>query len=172
MRWKREPVEHIDGETWVILRRQPRYSVSSGGRVAESGELLPTHLKSNGYIDTSLKIGNVWRHFSVHRLVAECFIGPIPDGMQVNHIDGNKRNNAVNNLEILTPKANVAHAYRTGLKRMGERHPRAKFSDEQIRDIRNAATNGEPMASISARFGMELSYVYDVVKNEKRSINV
>lgn len=55
------------------------------------------------------------QNFLVHRLVAKYFIHEIPKGMFVNHIDGNKLNNHVRNLEIVTPKENTLHAMKIGL---------------------------------------------------------
>jgi hypothetical protein len=46
----------------------------------------------------------------VHRLVYESFRGPIPDGLEINHIDGNKKNNSLENLEAVTRKQNLHHA--------------------------------------------------------------
>ena len=51
----------------------------------------------------------------VHCLVWEAFVGEIPNGMQINHIDGDKHNNTLENLELVTPKENIQHAWKTGL---------------------------------------------------------
>lgn len=72
----------------------------------------------------------------VHGLVAEAFIGPKPNGQQVNHRDGVKTHNAVTNLEYVSPRENRVHAIVTGLAPVGERHHRAKLTTEQVEEIR------------------------------------
>lgn len=57
------------------------------------------------------------KHWMCHRLVWESVHGPIPEGMQVNHINGIKDDNRIANLEIVTPSENLRHAYRLGLAR-------------------------------------------------------
>lgn len=89
------------------------------------------------------------QNFLVHRLVAKYFIREIPDGMFVNHIDGNKLNNHVSNLEIVTPKENTQHAFKIGLMsgQPGESNSMSKLSDEQatnlIYDLLAGMSNGE-----------------------------
>lgn len=100
------------------------YSVSDLGRVrregggsgARPGRIVTPVLGRQGYYVVQL-----WRHSkrfptTVHALVAAAFIGSRPAGAYVNHIDGQKRNNRVVNLEYVTPGENSAHAYRTGLR--------------------------------------------------------
>ena len=71
------------------------------------GNLLPS-----GYRHIRLsQIGLPPKHFYIHRFVYEIFNGPIPDGMQINHIDSNKQNNCINNLELVTPSENLKHAH-------------------------------------------------------------
>ena len=70
------------------------------------------NLLSSGYrLITLQQIGLPKKHFYVHRLVYEIFNDPIPDGMQINHIDSNKQNNCINNLELMTRSENAKHAH-------------------------------------------------------------
>ena len=100
---------------------QGKYSVNNLGEVRSNiayggrGKLLGQHIR-NGYYELNMYDCNNNRNsHRVHRLVVEAFIGPIPDGMQVNHINGNKRDNRFENLEIVSQSENALHAYRIGL---------------------------------------------------------
>ena len=92
----------------------------------------------------------------VQRLVAEAFHGPAPsDRHEVNHRNGDKRDNHEDNLEWLTPKENNAHAVAIGLwtPALGENHGRAKLTETDVAAIR--ALNGkEGPASIGRRYGV------------------
>lgn len=97
----------------------------SGTRRFPASEKMPTDV--HGYLYCYLYKNGKGRRFAVHRLVAEAFI-PNPDKKpEVNHLDGNKYNNCVENLEWVTRKENVRHAADTGLwvqyDRSGERNP-------------------------------------------------
>lgn len=83
---------------------------------------------------------NFYKTMRLHRLVALAFIpNPDPENLtQVNHKDGNKLNNCVTNLEWISGKGNVQHAWKTGLikPRIGSKSPRAILTEEQVLEIR------------------------------------
>lgn len=104
-------------ERWRNISDYPLYRISSTGRVKNrvSGRILKPSIDRHGYLQVVL-CENGSRHTDrIHRLVAEAFINGYETGLQVNHIDGNKRNNLVDNLEWVTPSENTIHAYAHGL---------------------------------------------------------
>lgn len=103
------------------------------------GKLLKMIVDKDNYFEVSLCKNNKKKNYRVHRLVAETFISN-PDNLpQVNHIDGNKQNNNVCNLEWVTCKQNIQHSFKMGLSfvKGGETHHCAKLSQKQVDFIRN-----------------------------------
>jgi hypothetical protein len=116
-----------------------------------------------GYRQVNLYLYGQVKHFYVHRLVADAFLGRIPAGFEVNHKDGNKDNNGVDNLEIFTSEANLQHAREHGLIPMrGEASHLAKLTEREVREIRLARANGERAAAVAARFGICERSVYGI----------
>ena len=102
----------------------------------------------------------------MHLLVARAFI-PNPDNKpQVNHIDGNKKNNDISNLEWATAKENVIHAYRTGLHdnvAIGEQHGLNVYSTEQVKKVCQALEKNEmTLSEISNSYKVNKSLIYDI----------
>ena len=105
-------------EIWKIIPNyNSMYLVSDKGNVfsVKSQKLLSIRKSKNGYFKVTLSNDGVPKCFSIHRLVAEAFIENKEGKPQVNHIDGNKRNNCADNLEWVTASENQLHAVRTGL---------------------------------------------------------
>lgn len=102
-------------EEWSDIPGFPNYAVSDYGRVLNTKRnyLLKNTLYSNGYLYVSL--GRLGKNTSVHRLVAQMFIQSDLEDLEVNHLDGNKLNNHVSNLEVTTAVDNMMHAHRIGL---------------------------------------------------------
>jgi hypothetical protein len=104
----------------------------------------------------------------IHRLVASAFI-PNPDAKeQVNHKDGNKKNNCVENLEWVTAAENQAHAFATGLKVMpkGVEHYCAKLTPELVRKVRFLKKLGYSQVAIGKEVGVSQGYVWKIVSGK------
>ena len=78
------------------------------------GRELKPHRNKKGYYTITLSKDSVKQHYQVHRLVAEAFIGDIPEGYVVNHINCIPSDNRAENLEIVTQTENVLHSARLG----------------------------------------------------------
>lgn len=86
------------------------------------------YLLPGGYHSVSVHVGGRQYAVTAHKLVWTVLRGPIPEGMVINHIDGNKANNALSNLEVTTYAANTQHAWDTGLvtaEGLGTKYKRA-----------------------------------------------
>lgn len=106
-------------ETWKTAANNSDYEVCTDGRIKRksTGTILVATNDSRGYPAVTMWDEKGQHTKNVHRLVAETFL-PNPDNKRtVNHIDGDKSNNHISNLEWNTMSENISHAYRTGLKR-------------------------------------------------------
>ncbi len=101
-------------EIWKTISTHPKYKVSNNGRVKSSKIILALSINA-GYYALRLVGDDDRRGLKVHRLVAKAFI-PNPENKPcVNHKDGNKLNNNVDNLEWCTYSENTIHALKIGL---------------------------------------------------------
>lgn len=125
--------------------------------------------KQKGYSVVTLHINKKGKQFFVHRLVAEAFIGPRPEGLFVNHIDGDKLNNTPTNLEYVTVSENLLHAFKAGLNTSRKRTKRCSLTDEQVREVRSLHKQGLGPTEIGRRIGYKPSRVSDIIKGLRYS---
>lgn len=99
-------------EVWRAVDGFTSYEVSDAGRVrnAKTGRVLAQTQGNSGYGQVTMHRHGKAFHRMVHRLVAMAFLRDFKQELQVNHKDGNKRNNAPGNLEMVTPRQNMLHA--------------------------------------------------------------
>lgn len=117
------------------------------------------------WIEWSYK-GVVYRDF-VHRLVAEGFIGPCPEGHYVLHGDNNPKNNAPSNLRYGTPTENCEDKLMHGTQPSGERIPWSKLCETDIVRIRELRAVGEKLADIGSIYGLSEVYVWHICTGKK-----
>jgi NUMOD4 motif/HNH endonuclease len=159
-----------DVERWVpIPGYEGVYEASSLGRIRSVGTrrsrwgpplvLIPT-ISKGGYLRVGLCINLRQFTVHVHTLIATAFLGD-RRGRQVNHKDGNKQNNATDNLEWVTSKENIRHAMALGLKKhyRGERGPAAKLTQAQVDEIRSLHRI-ETNRALAQRYGVSESAIW------------
>ena len=135
-----------------------KYFITREGNVVNAkGNILAVVVnKATGYKAVSLWKDNKGRNYTIHRLIATTYI-PNPDNLpQVNHIDGNKLNNQVDNLEWVTPSGNIQHAYDIGLNKQ----TKLKLLDDLTYEtLLERFLQGESMTSLALEHSAGLTRV-------------
>ena len=126
----KKPVKNYEGfyevdETGIVYsldRKQARETVFRNGKkavqyVTRKGRVLKNYKAKNGYYVVNLSNGKGCRQMYVHYLVAQAFIGERNGRLTINHKDGNKLNNNIDNLEYCSYAENNKHAVELGLNK-------------------------------------------------------
>lgn len=154
-------VTRID-EIWkpiILPNIHNYYYISNYGRLYSkySDILLSPKINQHGYLVAQLRgINSDIICILIHRLVLMVF-NPIenPEDFQVNHIDGNKKNNYYKNLEWVTPKENIIHAYNTGLNRSCEDSLNTSLTNDTVHKICK-------MIKQNRYSNSEIAYIFDI----------
>ena len=153
----KEEIQNLEGEIWI---ENNGYKISNKGRIiGKKGILLKPNKNNYGYLSISIILEDGFRVNSVHRAVAYLFLGKPKEGQEVNHKDGNKENNCVENLEWVTKSENQQHVGNVLKKRVGEKHHSTKLSKEQVIDIYN-------MCKEQRLLYKEIAQIYDLNPSE------
>lgn len=161
------PLIFFFDEIWKHIKKDGcNLKVSNLGQVIiikndGTEKLLNQYILRDGYNYVKPCINGKGKHFAVHRLVAEVFKENPKNKPQVNHIDGVKNNNYIDNLEWCTASENMKHAFRTGLNNnpIGENNHAAKLKDNQVREIKEDLSNGIKQKEIALKFGVTQSHI-------------
>ena len=167
-------------EKWKDIKNFSGYQVSNLGRVKSKEKFIKGYgtrikhqkeriLKSvpnhSGYHRLTLRANNKSFNASVHRLVAEAFIMNPFKKTEVNHIDGDKSNNCVSNLEWTTPSENQKHSYKTGLhSQKGSNNAFSKINEDIVREIRQRfKVGGSTCKSLAEDYNISVPSVSMIV---------
>ena len=162
-------------ETWKPVRGyEGLYEVSDLGNVMRTAKYLnskdtPIRTSMRGkYLALSLCRDNKKKTHLVHRLVCDAFIG-IPAGLVVNHKNGDKTDNRLVNLEVVTRKENEAHKW--DVLKTGARNG-AKLTSAQVAEIRELRKQGLTLKAIAARYGVAFTTIHWIVSGGTWKRNV
>ena len=135
----------------------------SGGRL-ESPRILSLAQQANGYLSVSIKRGNRRKHERVHCLALEAFVGPRPEGAQGAHLNDDRADNRLSNLEWQSAAENYAQRNARGLI-SGERHCLAKLTWDDVRFIRSSDMTGVELAR---KFGVSTAGISQIRHHKAR----
>ncbi len=151
--WRSVHEDYLVSESGVVRR-------TKGGR--SKSRCLKLSVHRQGYLRVWIYINSGYRkQILVHELVAEAFIGPKPDGYEVNHKDCDKSNNHYSNLEYVLPIENKRHS-------LGMGNLPAIITADDVREMRKLYDSGEKtITELAEMFGMKYHGAHGVVKRHR-----
>lgn len=172
-------------EEWKDIPGFNSYQVSNLGNIRTIGRMvvnkgqferkisarnLAPMNNGRGYLAASIQIkGQGKKNLYIHRLVASLFI-PNPDNLpEVNHIDGDKSNNNISNLEWVSTQQNRDHAVRTGLIRRGERIHSSKLTADQVLLIYDTVIKNPSInkSELGRKYGINCTTVIKIQRKQR-----
>ena len=171
-------------EFWKVIENFPNYLISNRGniKIVKTLENRILFTKDDGYVSCPLTSNGKNYYKYVHRLVAEAFVPNPNNKRQVNHKNGIKNDNSVENLEWVTPAENIRHAIETGLLKYKKKEKDIKNSKhskgedangsllnpEKVIKIRVLHETGEyKQVELAEMFGVNHRTINDVIKRRQ-----
>lgn len=155
---------------WKTIEEYPNYEINTDSTIRriKSKRIL----KQDGtspYFRVTLWIKNIPKHQSVHRLMAKAFIPNPENKAQVNHIDGNKKNNNIENLEWATISENSKHAFDLNLRtgRPGEKNSNSVLTMKAVLDIIEQRKNNVPCCVLAKKYGVSANHISRVASGKR-----
>lgn len=140
-----------DGDGWVTIAEFPNYQITADGRVRsrKNGKEKAKCINKRGYWAMSMRKNGKMYLRTLHRMLAVAFIPNPENKPDINHIDGNKRNCSLDNLEWVTCKENNIHARNTGLHESDGDKPIGQFKDGVLVRTFKSASDASRILGIS-----------------------
>lgn len=154
-----------EASTQGRIRGISRTRLCSNGRTFRvPGKVIKPWRLPTGYLCVVIgHSGKTWKT-RVHRIIATTFIGQIPEGLEVNHIDGDKENNSPDNLEICSRSHNLLHSRRILGHDSGDNHHARVLNSRMAKDIFSRYRSGERPCDLAREYGVRYMLVYNVCR--------
>lgn len=145
------------------------YFVYEDGRIFGPRKELKPISHHSGYAVLTVRKNGKAKNYRWHRFVWEAFNGEIPPDKVINHKDGDKHNNSVENLEVLTSQENTQHAFSIGLMKgkPGELNPVSKLTNKQARSLIEDLLNGMSNTEAGEKYSLHPGYI-SLVRHKHR----
>ena len=155
------PIDELN-EEWKDI--QYGYKISNQGRVKNpQGKILGGSTHKDSYRFVTIK----GKQIPIHRIVAENFIENKYDKPFVNHKDGNKMNNSVDNLEWVTQQENIQHSYKNKLQPSAVKTYKGKFTDEQRQQIKDEYNNTDiSRKQLALKYNVSHTCICDIINDK------
>jgi hypothetical protein len=151
----------METEQFKDLDQYPNYQIGNRGNIWSCLHkiFLKQTIQKQGYMQVCINKNYKKINVRINRLVALAFIPNPENKLYVNHIDGNKLNNSVDNLEWCSESENMIHAYKLGLEK-----PNKKLNKDQIIEIRQLSKLSITKDQIAKQFNVSRKTIFNVLK--------
>lgn len=150
------------------------FVVFEDGTIYKNGSAVTLYKNKKGYLFLSIKVNDVWTSIMHHRVVAGAFLGEIPEGYEVNHIDCIRDNNHISNLEYVTRKYNREYSYSQGNRDVsGVLNANCKYTEDTITLICKRLENKDykSIPKLAKELGVNEQTIY-AIKNKRQWTNI
>jgi hypothetical protein len=144
-----------DGTVWSRYRK-------GSNQFSEVWKPKSPFVANRGHLRVALH-GDTSKQYFVHVLVLECFVGPRPEGMQCCHINGNPKDNRLENLRWGTPESNWDDKREHGTATIGTKQTQAKIRESDVLEIFRLRSEGFKLKDIAARFSISIAKVHQIL---------
>ena len=151
------------------LKEDSRFEISQSGiiRNVKTKYIKSQYVSDTGYYMITISKNNKSKPYRVHRLLANNFIENPKKLKEVNHIDGNKLNNDLSNLEWVSHFGNMQHAFSTGLaNNTGVKNGMAKLNERKVREIKEFLKQGISQYKIAKKYNVSRSAILKIHLNK------
>lgn len=148
-----------NGEVWSFPK-------INGKNSKQKGKWLNQYTERTGYKFVFLQKNKTRKLCYIQGLVAKTYLGDFSEkGLQVNHIDGDKQNNNLKNLEWVTPSENIKHSFKNGMSsQKGESNAYSKLTEKDVITIRELANSGRLQKDIAEEMSVSRPTICNIIK--------
>lgn len=149
-------------ERWKQIPGLKNYEASNLGRIRSLVRETPKVLKQNTDIKGYSRISIFQKNYHVGALILIAFKGLRPKGMECSHLDGNPKNNKINNLKWCTSLENHSHKKLHGTTALGDRHPMRKLSSKDVLEIKKLISIGLNNVVVAKKYNVNFRTISDI----------